>query len=96
MRLIESKAEYIPQKEGLDGLYRHIELCGRTCYKSTDKITEDSAKPFVDRMISSHHTAMLEHGTVYLQIPADNLNKMYFYSLYNGNKYSKVNYFYNE
>lgn len=66
MKLIESKAEYIPQQEGLDGIYKQIELCGRTCYKSEDKITEDSAKGFVDRMIESNHTAMLEHGTVYL------------------------------
>lgn len=41
--------------------------CGN-CYKSEDKITEDSAKPFVDRMITSGHGAMLEHGTVYLHI----------------------------
>ncbi len=69
MKLIESKAEYLLQEKGLNGIYRQIELCGRTCYKSTDKITEDSAKPFVDRMVKSGHTAMLEHGTVYLAIP---------------------------
>lgn len=46
--------------------YKQIELAGRTCYKSEDKITEDSAKPFVERMIASKHYAMLEHGTIYL------------------------------
>ena len=50
----------------LDGIYKMIELAGRTCYKSEDKITEDSARDFVDRMIKSGHGAMLEHGTVYL------------------------------
>ena len=50
-------------------MYKQIELAGRTCYKSEDKITEDSAKGFVDRMIKSKHGAMLEHGTVYLSIP---------------------------
>ena len=50
-----------------------IELAGRTCYKSTDKITEDNAKPFVDRMIASKHTAMLEHGTVYLAMPMETI-----------------------
>ena len=44
-----------------------IEQAGRVCYKSEDKITEDSAKEFVDRMIKSGHGAMLEHGTVYLK-----------------------------
>ena len=75
MKLIESKAEYLPQAivpsaspEGiLEGIYKQIELAGRTCYKSLDKVTDSSAKPFVDRMISSKHTAMLEHGTVYLK-----------------------------
>ena len=66
MKLIESKAEYIPQEEGLEGIYKMIELAGRTAYHSLDKITPDSAKDFVDRMIKSHHEAALEHGTVYL------------------------------
>lgn len=59
----------------IDAMYRHIEHCGRTCYKSEDKITEDSAKGFVDRMIASKHYAMLEHGTVYLKIPKSEYNK---------------------
>ena len=67
MRLIKPKAELLLQQPGLEGVYKQIELAGRTCYKSTDKITEDSAKPFVDRMIKSKHLAMLEHGTVYLE-----------------------------
>ena len=66
MKLIESKAEYIPQEEGLEGIYKQIEIAGRTAYHSQDKITPDSAKDFVDRMIKSKHGAALEHGTVYL------------------------------
>ena len=69
MKLIESKAEYIPQEEGLEGIYKMIELAGRTAYHSQDKITPDSAKNFVDRMIKSKHGACLEHGAVYLAIP---------------------------
>lgn len=68
MKLIESKTEYIPQKKGLEGIYKQIELAGRTAYHSQDKITPDSAKDFVDRMIKSKHGAALEHGTVYLMI----------------------------
>ena len=67
MKLIKPKAELLLQQPGLEGVYKQIELAGRTCYKSTDKITENSAKPFVDRMIKSNHLAMLEHGTVYLE-----------------------------
>lgn len=68
MKLIESKAEYIPQEEGLEGIYKMIEVAGRTAYNSQDKITPDSAKNFVDRMIKSKHGAALEHGTVYLKV----------------------------
>lgn len=69
MKLVETSAELLPFISGEDGIYKMIERAGRTCYKSTDKMTDDSAKPFVERMIKSGHTAMLEHGTVYLAIP---------------------------
>lgn len=97
MKLIESKAEYIPQGEGLEGIYKQIELAGRTAYKSEDKITPDSAKGFVDRMIKSNHGACLEHGTVYLAIPYTEENVLAHYRGYAGKyneiqfeKYSKV------
>lgn len=69
MRLIKASYEILPQAPGLEGAYKHIELAGRTCYKSHDKITEDSSKGFVDRMIKSNHLAMCEHGSIYLKIP---------------------------
>lgn len=87
MKLIESKVEVIEQQPGLDGVYKQIELAGRTCYKSEDKITEDSAKEFVDRMIKSKHGAMLEHGTVYLK-----LQNPTHYLFYSQNKYTKTNF----
>ena len=70
MKLIKPSVEIIKQEEyDLNHIFKFIELAGRTCYKSEDKITEDSAKEFVERMIKSGHSAMLEHGTVYLTIP---------------------------
>ena len=57
------------QEELLKVIYKQIEIAGRTCYKSEDKITNTSAKEFTERMIKSGHTAMLEHGTVYLKCP---------------------------
>ena len=74
MRLIRPSFEIWEQPAGLEGIYRQIERAGRVCYKSEDKITEDSAKSFVDRMIASGHGAMLEHGTVYLYCKADEDN----------------------
>ncbi len=40
---------------------KHIEKVGRTCYKSEDKITEDSAAKFVSGLIKRGHEAMIEH-----------------------------------
>lgn len=54
------------QEPGIDGIYRQVERAGRVCYKSEDHCTAESARPFVERMIRSDHTAMLEHATVYL------------------------------
>lgn len=94
MKLIESKAEYIPQEEGLEGIYKQVELAGRTAYHSQDKITPDSAKGFVDRMIKSHHGAALEHGTVYFNREVDHSDREYldFEEFFDRNPYSKVDY----
>ena len=73
MKLIKPSFEIWEQSVGLEGVYKQIERVGRVCYKSEDKITEDSAKPFVDRMIKSGHGAMLEHGTVYLAMPMETI-----------------------
>ena len=72
MKIIEPSFEILEQKPGIDGIYKQIELAGRTCYKSENKITADSAKGFVERMISNKHYAMLEHGTVYLKMFVNN------------------------
>lgn len=109
MKLIKPSFEILDQQCGLEGIYKQIEIAGRTCYKSEDKITEDSAKEFVNRMIKSGHGAMLEHGTVYLEFHVKDpsivgedeyhnqqgfLNKLI--NKYVGNKYSivKVNHYY--
>lgn len=93
MRLIKPSFEIWDQQGGLEGIYKQIERAGRVCYKSEDKITENSAKSFVERMIKSGHGAMLEHGTVYLHIPNDDINWNFYYSRYKRNQYSKCNYF---
>ena len=87
MRLIKPSFEILEQKPGLDGLLQHIERCGRTCYKSEDKITEKSAPKFVDMLVKRGHTAMVEHGTVYLTLDMSSRNK---YFKYCTNKYSNA------
>ena len=64
MKIIKPNAIELKQTD----LFKHIELCGRTCYKSEDKITDDSCYRFVNMLREHAHGAMLEHGTVYLTI----------------------------
>lgn len=65
IELIDPSVEEIKQED----LLKHIELCGRVCYKSEDKITEDSAEKFIRNIVKRGHTSVLEHGTVYLSTP---------------------------
>ena len=96
MRLIESSVRIIPQDPGLEGIYKQCELAGRTAYKSEDRITEGSAKKFVEALMKLNHGAVLEHGTVYLKVShtspvADEwyMEKMRVVTFYAKNKYSK-------
>ena len=94
MKLIKPSFLIKEQEPGLLGIYRQIEYSGRICYKSLDKITENSAKKFVDRMIKSGHGAVLEHGTVYLRYDFkaegdSNSTAYWLWSKYNKNKYSE-------
>jgi thymidylate synthase (FAD) len=50
---------------------KKIELCGRTCYQSEHKITDDSAAPFVRGLIHRGHEAMLEHQSVTVKFVVD-------------------------
>ena len=87
MRLIKPSFEIWEQEPCLEGVYKQIERAGRVCYKSEDKIAEGTAKAFVDRMIASGHGAMLEHGTVYLEIPDYGVSRLKF-EKYMRNPYS--------
>jgi thymidylate synthase (FAD) len=60
MKLI--KASYkIETPLDRDYILKHIERCGRTAYKSEDKITEDSASKFVRGIIKRGHESVIEH-----------------------------------
>lgn len=98
MKLIKPSFEIWEQEPSLEGIYKQIERAGRVCYKSEDKIAEGTAKAFVDRMITSGHGAMLEHGTVYMFMETrpqngdldEYMEQEYFYEKYYSNKYSFV------
>lgn len=77
MKLIKPSFEILEQSLGEEGIYKQIERVGRICYKSENKITEDSYKKFVEMLKSKSHGAVLEHGTVYLKIPIEEYEKNY-------------------
>ena len=90
MKLIKPHFEIITQNPNNDGMLKHIELCGRVCYKSEDKIKDNTAAIFVNGLIKSGHTSVLEHGTVYLYVKDKTYNVIPLYEKYKKNKYSKA------
>lgn len=66
MRICFHNVELLPDQ----GLLKNIEVAGRTCYKSEEKITETSAKAFVEMLLGKKHLSVLEHGSIYLTTPS--------------------------
>ena len=64
MRIIESGFTILPTPHTQSEILKHIERCGRVCYKSEDMITEDSAQQFIANIIKRGHEAVLEHGVL--------------------------------
>lgn len=60
MKIINAGYEFITPING-DVILQRIEQAGRTCYKSEDKITEDSSKKFCESILKRGHEAVLEH-----------------------------------
>ena len=69
MKLIKQSFEILEQKDfSLIGIKKFIERCGRVCYKSEDRITDDSYEKFVNMLVKRDHARPLEFGTVHLKI----------------------------
>lgn len=65
-------------------LYKFLEVITRVCYKSEDKITENSYINFMKSLLNKSHTSSLEHGTIYLIFKNTNI-----WNKYINNPYSK-------
>lgn len=63
MKIIKPYAEILTPINGVEVL-KLIEMVGRKCYKSEDKITDESAYKFVEMLIKRGHEAMIEHYNV--------------------------------
>ena len=60
MKVIKPKVEIFPRMEP----FKKIELCGRVCYKSENKIAEGTAERLVGKLIECGHTSVLEHARI--------------------------------
>lgn len=70
MKIIKPSARIVSSVDG-DEILKRIEEYGRVCYKSEDRITEDSAKRFVENLIKRGHESVLEHISVTVKFVCD-------------------------
>ena len=70
MKIIEPSVELMNAPKYED-LMRVIEMAGRVCYKSEDKITDGSAERFVKGIIGRGHEAVIEHGVLTVKFICD-------------------------
>ncbi len=75
MKIINASYEIIrPNMDGPEArnaIYQLIEQAGRTCYKSEDRITPESAAKFVSDTVKRGHEAMLEHASMTVKFIVD-------------------------
>jgi thymidylate synthase (FAD) len=70
MRIIKPRVEFITPING-DVILKRLEQCGRVCYKSEGRITENSAPKFVAGIIKHGHEAVLEHCSFTVKFVCD-------------------------
>ena len=70
MNIIEPSFEILDKLDG-EEIIRKIEIIGRVCYKSEDKITLTSSKEFISRIIKSGHESVIEHEKISVKIICD-------------------------
>lgn len=69
MKIIKPSVEFFGTvPTDYEGAIRFIEMAGRTCYKSEDKITDTSAEKFVKGLIDRGHLAMVEHSNFVIRM----------------------------
>jgi len=71
MRILRTSWEYMDPIDGM-AILKKIERCGRVCYKSEDKITDESAVKFVNMITHNlKHESVLEHHSITVKVVCD-------------------------
>ncbi len=71
MKIVDQRHEILTEIEHVRLIPAMIEIAGRTCYKSEDKITKESADDFCRMLIKRKHEAMIEHGNISVRFITD-------------------------
>lgn len=70
MKVTDPSFQIVDMPDGLEVL-KKIEIAGRTCYKSEDKISDDSSILFANRLLKMGHLSVVEHVTATVKIVCD-------------------------
>lgn len=70
MRIVNASFE-IMDTINPEEMLKNIEKFGRVCYKSESNTTEDSASPFIARIIKNGHESVIEHEKISVKIICD-------------------------
>jgi thymidylate synthase (FAD) len=70
MKIIKPSYEILTKING-EEILKHIELCGRVCCKSENKITNESSIKFVNNIKEKEHFAVLEHFNISVRFICD-------------------------
>ncbi len=70
MIVINSSFNIIDDVDG-EKILNKLERIGRTCYKSEDRITNESSKTFIKNIIKRGHESVIEHESISVRVICD-------------------------
>ncbi len=77
MKIISPSFEILDEYFQQGRVLEQIERCGRVCYKSEDKITPESAAPFINGIIKRGHESVLEMAQIVLMVEVESETTMH-------------------
>ncbi len=77
VKIVEASCE-IYNLTRLEDICTHIEKCGRTCYKSENLITNETAIPFISGILKSGHESVIEHANIIFSMSNSQVNHRMF------------------
>ena len=70
MKVIKPSFEILSQIDGKE-ILKKIEMIGRVCYKSEEKISNESSLEFIANILKSGHESVIEHENISVRIICD-------------------------